>query len=135
MTSVWSRVRCFAHWKEPGQIGISFPGGGGPRDAKMATEAAEREALKRDNRKKLGTAGTRERHLVVYMYLTNYLPWRALVDLDPPPDLLSLPSEITDIWLFSETGSQSEYVVWRAGTSVRWHSQRHFLNVISLAET
>jgi hypothetical protein len=81
----------FPHWRKPGQIGIGLPGGGGPLNARAATEAAEREAFKGDNRRKLGAAGTNGRHLVVYVYVTNYLPWCALCDLDPPPDLPRLP--------------------------------------------
>jgi hypothetical protein len=114
----------FPYWKEPGQIGIEFPGGGGPLNPRAATDAAEREAFKSDNRRKLGAAGTNGRHLVVYVYVTNYLPWCALCDLDPPPDLPRLPPEITDLWLLSETGSEHEYVVWHGSASLRWHSRR-----------
>jgi len=60
--------------------------------------------------------------LAVYVYLTNYLPWCALVDFEPPPDLPQLPSEITDIWVFSEARSEHEYIVWRAGTFAPWRS-------------
>ena len=117
----------FPHWKEPGQIGIALPGGGGALSADTAIKAAEREAFKIDNRRKLGAARTNERHLAIYVYATNSLPWCALVDHDPSPDLPHLPAEITDLWLFSETRSEGEYVVWRAGTSLRWHSLRLLL--------
>jgi hypothetical protein len=114
-------------WKEPCQIGIAFPSGGGALNAGTAIEAAEGEAFKIDNRRKLGAAGTGERHLAVYVYLTNYRPWCALCDFDPPPGLPHPPSEITHLWLFSETRSHHEYVVWQASTSVVWHSRRVLL--------
>jgi hypothetical protein len=62
----------FSHWKEPGQIGIMFPTRGGAfKRAAAAIEAAEKEAFKVDNRRKLGLSGTNERHLVVYVYPTH----------------------------------------------------------------
>ena len=107
---------------------MSPPGGGGSVDARTVIKAAWREVLKSDNRRKLGVSGVDERHLAVYVYLTNYLPWYALVGFEPPPDLPQLPPEITDLWLFSETRSPDEYVVWRANKASRWHSQRIVLN-------
>ena len=107
-------------WKDPGYIRMAPPGGGSALNASTAIRAAEREARKEDNRKKLGAAGTHERHLVVYVYVTNYLPWCALVDFEPPPDLPGLPSEITDIWLCSETRSEHQYAVWRASDFSPW---------------
>lgn len=118
----------FPHWKEPGQIGIALPGGGGALSASAAIEAAEREAIKTDIRRKLGAAGTSIRHLAIYIFVTNYLPWCALVDCDPPPEVPHLPTEITDLWLFSETRSQHEYVVWHSSTNAKWHSERLFLS-------
>jgi hypothetical protein len=110
----------FPYWKEPGFIKIAPPGGGGALNASTVIEAVEREAFKNDNRRKLGASGAAERHLAVYVYMTNYLPWGGLVDFEPPSDLPKLPSEITDIWAFSETRSDHEYVVWRASTSLGW---------------
>ena len=107
-------------WKEPGYIRIAPPGGGGPVGASIVINAVKREAWKDDNRRKLSTAGTQERHLAVYVYLTNYLPWCALVDFEPPLDLPQLPPEITDIWAFSESRSEHEYVVWRAALFSPW---------------
>ncbi len=79
------RGSVFPHWKEPGQIGISLPTGGGAfKRADAAIEAGENEAFKDDNRRKLGAAGTNKRHLAVYVFMTNYSPWCALVDCVPP---------------------------------------------------
>ena|SRR5437016_4308722 len=61
-------------------IRIAFPIGGGAVGPSTAIEAAEREAWKDDNRKKLGAAKTAERHLVVFVDTANGLPWMALTD-------------------------------------------------------
>jgi hypothetical protein len=115
----------FPHWKEPGQIGISLPSGVGAfKRADAAIEAGENEALKHDNRRKLGAAGTNKRHLAVYVFPTNYSPWCALVDCAPPAKPANLPSEITDLWLFTETRSSSEYVLWHANATLEWSCRR-----------
>ena len=114
----------FPHWKEPGQIGIALPSRGGAfKKAGAAVEAGEKEAFKDDNRKKLGASGATERHLVVYVFLTNYEPWCALVDCDPPAEPPRLPPEVTDLWLFSEARSANEYRVWRGRASSPWSCQ------------
>ena len=114
----------FSHWKEPGQIGIMFPTRGGAfKRAATAIEAADKEAFKVDNRRKLGLSCTNERHLVVYVYPTHYSPWCALVDCNPPAEPAKLPPEITDLWLLSETRSAHELTVWRGTTSLPWHSR------------
>jgi hypothetical protein len=126
----------YPHWKEPGQIGISLPSGGGAfKRADAAIEAGENEASKEDNRRKLGAAGTRERHLAVYVFTTNYRPWCALVDCVPPAKPAHLPSEITDLWLFTETRSTYEYVIWHASASLGWHGRRLLLQAIPHSET
>jgi hypothetical protein len=108
--------------REPGTIWMAPPGGGGALNASTAIEAVEREAYKADNRKKLSAAGTAETHLVVYIYMTNYLPWCALTDFAPPPELPRLPPEITDIWACSETRSNGDFAAWRASALSPWHS-------------
>lgn len=110
---------CVAPWIKAGHILMALPGAGGAIGASTVIEAAEKEAFKRDNRTKLGSAAVDERHLAIYVYV-NSLPWVALVDFEPPPDLPRLPPEITDIWVFSEAYAEHEYVVWRAGTSLPW---------------
>ena len=118
----------FPHFKDPGQIWIALPITGGAVNADTVIEAAKREALKVDNRRKLQTSGAVERHLVVYVYITSH-PWCALMDFEPPATLPQLPTEITDIWVFSETRSEKEYVVWRAGTSLPWHKATYSLQI------
>ena len=48
---------------------MSLPGRGGAVGVGTVLEAAEREAFKIDNRRKLGAAASVERHLAVYVYL------------------------------------------------------------------
>jgi hypothetical protein len=109
-------------WKEPGYITIALPGGGGAIGPILVIDAVRREVFKDDNRAKLAAANTTERHLAVYIDLGNYRPWCALVDREPPAVLPKLPLEITDVWAFSETRSDGQYVVWRASSTTPWHS-------------
>jgi len=117
-----------ASWTEAGQILIALPVTGGAIDTNTVIEAVKREALKPDNRKKLGAAGGAERHLAIYVSMLN-MPWVPLVNFEPPPVLPQLPPEITDIWVFSETGTEHEFVVWRASTSLPWKNQNLSLHI------
>ena len=111
-------------WIKPGHILISPPiTGGAYGGTRTVIEAAEREALKSDNRRKLGVAGGTERHLAVYVPLNSW-PWLALVERDPPPVLPKLPPEITDVWMFSESDVKQEYVLWHASTCSPWRTTR-----------
>ncbi len=119
-------------WKEPGYIRIAPPGGGGALNANTVIRAVKDEAFKDDNRRKLRSVAAGQRHLAVYVYVTNFLPWCALVDFEPPQDLPELPSEITDIWVFSEARSENEYIVWKASTFAPWRSLgRLVLNILN----
>jgi hypothetical protein len=103
-----------------GGIQIGYPGSGGAIGAQTATEAVSLEAMKPDNRQKLGRTGAQERHLFVYVDAINFLPWAALREFDPsvvkPP---SLPDEITDLWAAAGAGKPTAYTVWR-GSSAGW---------------
>ena len=117
-----------APWIKPGHILMALPGAGGAVGTSSVIEAAEREAFKADNRKKLRSAGGTERHLAIYVYVTSQ-PWVGLIDFEPPPTLPSLPPEITNIWVFSEAQEENQYVVWRAGVSLPWQKQRVRLSI------
>jgi hypothetical protein len=108
-------------WKDPGYIRLSPPGGGGSLSADTTIAAIRRETFKADNRRKLAAASGEEKHLAVYIFATNYLPWCALTDLEPAPELPELPPEITDIWAFSESRGDNEFSIWRAGSTSPWH--------------
>jgi hypothetical protein len=107
-------------WKDPGHIRIDLLGGGGRVSANTTVEAALREAYKADNPAKLAAANTNQRHLVIYVDPTNYLPWKALLDSGPPSESPKLPTAITDIWVFTETRFEHEYVVWYASALSPW---------------
>jgi hypothetical protein len=107
-------------WKNPGQIGISFPSGGGFVVPENLQKAIELEALKCDNRRKLGSVGTSERHLFVYVSSLNFLAWTALVDGDMPTEVPQLPDEITDVWAVTGAGQKDKYTVWRASKGAQW---------------
>jgi hypothetical protein len=106
------------------QIFVSGPGGGGAVGANLAIEAGEKEAWKDDNRKKLGASDAAERHLVVYIHVSNGLPWVALTDFQPPTILPKLPEEITFLWLVGQGRATDEFVIWQAGVKQPWRSQR-----------
>lgn len=105
-------------------IQIAFPIGGGAVGPSLAIEAGEREAWKEDNRKKLGTAKTTERHLVVYFDAGNGLPWTALTSFEPPKTLPKIPTEITNLWLIGHSENKDEFVAWYASTNEAWHSTK-----------
>jgi hypothetical protein len=101
-------------------IQVGYPGSGGAIGAETAAEAISLEAMKPDNRLKLGQTGAQERHLFVYVDAINFLPWAALREFDPlvlkPP---SLPDEITDLWAAAGAGKPTAYTVWR-GNRAGW---------------
>ena len=101
-------------------IFIASAVGGGAVGPSIVIEAGEKEAWKKDNRKKLGAAKTAEHHLVVYIDPINGLPWVALTDFEPPSALPNLPEEITDIWLVGHDKETNEFVIWRASIKEPW---------------
>lgn len=103
------------------KICIASPVGGGAVGPSIAIIAGEKEAWKQDNRKKLAATKTVERHLVVYIDVTNGLPWIALTDFEPPSTLPNLPEEITCIWLIGNEREANEFVVWRASIKEPWN--------------
>ena len=116
--------------KKPGYVALTLPGGGGTISPKHVQEAVAREAWKDDNRKKLNLAGSKERHLFVYVDDVNYLPWASLRDTDPSSlELPQLPPEITHVWAaaqfnpYNEEGKVVEYHrVWRARRGEKWEN-------------
>jgi hypothetical protein len=105
-----------------GCILMAPPGSGGAVGATLALDAVRSEALKEDNRRKLASAGTSERHLAVYIDVMNFCAWCALIDFDPPAILPDLPREITDVWAFSEVRRAGHFSVWRASRRDPWRN-------------
>jgi hypothetical protein len=105
-------------------IRIAGPGGGGAVGPNLAIEAGEREALKQDNRRKLGAAQNTERHLVIYIDGSNGLPWTALTSFAPPAILPKIPGEITNLWLIGHTEKKDEFVAWYASTNETWRGMK-----------
>ena len=62
------------------KIMLGYPTYGGAVGADCAINAGKAEAWKEDNRKKLGVAAKDERHLVVFIDVTEGLAWTALTD-------------------------------------------------------
>jgi hypothetical protein len=101
-------------------IRIASPIGGGAVGGSDAIEAGKKEAWKQDNRKKLAATRVAEHDFVVYIDVTNGLPWVALTDFEPPSVLPNLPREITHMWLVGE--KVNAFVVWHASTKEPWSS-------------
>jgi hypothetical protein len=116
-------------WIKPGHILMALPGTCGAFGAISVIEAAEREAFKADNRKKLGAAAGAERHLAIYVRAASR-PWVGRLDFEPPPDVPHLPPEVTNIWVFSEAHSEHKYVVWRASASWPWEKLELTLDIL-----
>lgn len=105
-------------WNPPGRICIDTPGAGGTISPDHLRLAVESVALKDDNRSQLKRGQKGNRHLFVYVDARHYLPWKALVDLEPPIDPPQLPEEIDVIWAATEApGSVRDFAVVRADRS------------------
>jgi len=104
------------------KIILGYPNYGGAVGADCAIDAGKTEAWKEDNRKKLGAAATDERHLVVFIDVTNGLAWTAPIDCDPPLTLPELPPEIDHMWLLGcfGGGAAKKVIVWRASKTTHW---------------
>jgi hypothetical protein len=85
-------------------------------------DAVVAEAWKKDNRHKLGSARSLEKHFVVYICPDNHRVWTPFVYLAPPDYEVDLPPEITHIWAISEGEAAHQFVVWCARTGERWRS-------------
>ena len=105
-----------------GRISMAPPGGGGAVGEMLVHEAVIEEASKQDNRTKLAASGLAKRHLAVYIHSRNYLPWVALIDLEPPQLVVDLPTEITDVWVFTENRSPSGFSVWHGRPGSLWEN-------------
>ena len=94
-------------WIKPPQIIIGMPGRGGLVTYDSITTVLSDEALKPDNRKKLGlAAGTIDRHLFVVVDPTSQDAWGALlVGSQTPLREPELPSEITHGWIACQSSS------------------------------
>jgi hypothetical protein len=79
---------------------MGLPGPSERVRADSAIQAAEFEAWKLDNRKKLGAHMGGERHLAVYAPVTGVASF-ALWMFEPPPTVANLHPEISDIWIFA----------------------------------
>lgn len=107
---------------ESGYITMCPPIEGGFFGGSLVNEAVTLEALKLDNRRKLASADTAERHLFVFIERDNHRVWTSLVESAPPQETASLPDEITDAWAVGQARSENQYVVWRASTVSTWRA-------------
>jgi hypothetical protein len=105
-----------------GRITMASPGGGGAVGELLVHRAVLQEASKADNRRKLARSGCARRHLAIYFHSGNFLPWVALIDMQPPQLVVKLPVEITDVWAFSENRQPCGYSVWKARNSEHWQN-------------
>jgi hypothetical protein len=116
-------------WSPPGRIGIALPGAQTCVTAEDVRLAIEKEALKPDNRTKLGKSQATERHLFVYVSECNFPAWIALVKERPPENAPILPREISHVWVAAQIGTPGRYVVWTANRTSGWQD----LGVVTLS--
>ena len=108
--------------EKPGYIEIGAQIEVGWFGGSLVTEAVTLEALKQDNRRKLASAGTAERHLFVFIDRDNDPVWTSLVRSTPPSESASLPSEVTDAWAVGWAEAEDQYIVWRASRGSAWQN-------------
>jgi hypothetical protein len=107
---------------ESGSITMCLPTGFSFAGSSLVIGAVTLVALKSDNRRKLASAGTAERHLFVFIDRDNHGVWTSLVESAPPPETVSLPDEVTDAWAVGQARTENQYVVWRASNGSRWQN-------------
>ena len=107
--------------------------GGGAVGQNCAVHAAEEEAAKPDNIKKLGAASTTERHLAVYIDARAGVPWTSLTEFEPPTVRPVLSDEITDLWLIGHTHNANEFVTWHGSTSQEFSATKVNCDISDLA--
>ena len=107
-------------WKTPGMIGIMYPGSGGLVSAAELLIAIDAEASKDDNVRKLTVPGNSDSHLFIYIEMENFLPWKVLVDTDPPNELPTVPPQISHVWTVARTRDVDTYRVWLFTRSAPW---------------
>ncbi len=105
------------------QIIICHPVRGGAVGQDSAVRAAEEEASKPDNKRKLGAAGTTERHLAVYIDARAGVPWISLTEFQPPSVKPVLPPEITDLWLIGHTHNTNEFIAWHGSSNQQFSAK------------
>lgn len=108
-------------WEAPGYITIGLPIEGGFIGGTIVHHAVMVEALKPDNRRKLASAGTGERHLFVFVDVLNHRVWTSLVYSTPPAEATDFPEEITDAWAVGQGESENQYILWRARRGSAWY--------------
>lgn len=93
--------------------------GGGRIAGSVATDAAEREAWKKDNREKLAETGLDKTHLFVLLHPGEGA--RGVMNRRPPPDgEPDLPPEIAHLWAAGKVFNEQRYVVWRGSRDEPW---------------
>jgi len=110
-------------WIKCRGVFMGLPGPFGRPCPDSAIGAAEIEAWKPDNRRKLGAHTRGERHLVVYAPVTALAAY-ALWDFEPPRVVANLPPEISDIWIIGDRrvarDTDDDYVTWRSSATAPW---------------
>lgn len=118
---------CVIPTSHPARLYLVPAGSGEFVSATGAIEASRREVFKKDNRLKLGASNAPERHLAVYIDVSDSSAWTALNWTDPPTVCPRLPPEITHIWMFAETALPKDFIVWHGTSDKIWQSRRlHF---------
>ncbi len=104
--------------------------GAGFASTKAVREAVEREAMKQDNRSKLGRAKADERHLFVWIDTLNTPAAAAMGFMDiSPPTGCTLPPEVDAVWIAfptqaDDSGNIVDVQLWRCDQLNGWQKVR-----------
>lgn len=116
-------------WETPGVIGVMYPSSGGLVSAAELLAAIDTEASNDGNIRKLTVPINSDSHLFISIDMYNYLPWKVLVDTDPPNDPPKVPRQISHVWTVARTRDIDTYRVWLFTRSGPWSD----LGVVSIA--
>jgi hypothetical protein len=121
---LWEELRLTDGFRLEGAVGdheIAPPHERAMLSSDQVVAAVEREAHKADNRRKLGQAATTERHLFVQLGDLSYPAREAMRACGLPTRHVSLPTEITHIWVSGHFGLGDEHRLWRFDPAHGWH--------------
>jgi len=107
-------------WKPPGRIGIDAPIHVDMTrvDSRHVLRVIGNLALRK--REQLAAVNAPERHLFIYLHPRNYPAWVSQLGSGIPSEPLTLPTEITDVWVAAPDRSEGLYVVRRFSAGQGW---------------
>jgi len=124
--TMWEELRITDAYRPAGidfaEHEIAPPHYGAMLSSDQVVAAVERETRKDDNRRKLAVASTQERHLFVHLSDLSYPAHEAMRSCGLPDVPVTLPSEITHVWVAAHFGMGDAHLLWRFDATNGWHN-------------